>query len=79
MECSLDMECSIDMNIQHGHGMQYGNGHAAWTWTCRMDMDMQDEQGHAARILRHGPGQWTCMDAWMPECGNAEKSSVRHR
>jgi hypothetical protein len=35
------------MDIQPGHG------HAAWTWTCCMDMDMQPGHLHAAWT-------WTC-------------------
>jgi hypothetical protein len=66
----------MDMNMQHGHGMQYGHGHAAWTWTCSMDMDMQHGQGHVARILQHGPGQWTCMGASMPECRKKAQSGI---
>jgi hypothetical protein len=58
--------------MQHGHDMQYGpldmdmqhgHGHAAWTWKRSMDL-----------VMRHGPGQWTCMDAWMPEGRNADKN-----
>ncbi len=68
MECKINMECSIDMNMQHGHGMQYGHGHAAWTltaaWTWTRSTDL---------VIRNGPGQWTCMDAWMPECRNTDK------
>jgi hypothetical protein len=72
------MECSINMTMQHGHGIQYGHEHAAWTWTCSMDMDMdmQHGQGQAALILRHGPGQWTCMDAWMSECWKKAQSGI---
>jgi hypothetical protein len=66
VEGSIDVECSIDMNIQHGYGMQYGRGHAAWTWTRSTDL-----------VVGHGPGQWTCINAWIQ---NADiKSSVRHR
>jgi hypothetical protein len=59
------------MNMQHEHGMQHGHmdmdmqhghGHTAWTWTRSTDL-----------VMRHGPGQWTCTDAWMPECRNADK------
>jgi hypothetical protein len=57
MECSIEMECSIDINMQRGHGMQYGHGHAAWTWTRSSDL-----------VMRLNRGQWTGMDAWMPEC-----------
>ncbi len=38
------------------------NGHAAWAWTHS-----------TALIMQHVSGQWTCMDARMPECQNAEK------
>jgi hypothetical protein len=34
----------MDTEIQHRHG------HAAWTWKCNMDMNVQ--YGHA---------KWTCM------------------
>jgi hypothetical protein len=44
--------------------MQHGHGHAAWTWTRSMDL-----------VMQHGPGQWTCMDAWMSECRNADKKA----
>ncbi len=48
--------------------------HAALTWTCNMDMDLQYGHGHAAwtwtrntaSVMQHGSGQWTCMDAGMP-------------
>jgi hypothetical protein len=64
------MECSIDMNMQNGREHATWTWHVAWTWTwtCSIDMDMQHGHGHAARILWHGPGQWTSMDAWIPEC-----------
>jgi hypothetical protein len=28
--------------------MQHGDGHAAWTWTCSMDMDMQRRHGYCS-------------------------------
>ncbi len=76
MECSINMKCSIDMNMQHGQCMQCGHGHAAWTWTCSMDMDWtcsmdmdtQHRFGHAAwtwTVAMHG-----FMDA---VCRNADK------
>ncbi len=36
--------------------MQHRYGHAAWTWTRRMDIHMQHRHGHAA---------WTCNVAWI--------------
>ncbi len=42
--------------------MHYGHGHAAWAWTHS-----------TALIMQHVSGQWTCMDAGMPECRNADK------
>ncbi len=41
------------MDMQHGHG----HGHAAWTRSCS-----------TALVMQHVSGQWTCMDAGMPEC-----------
>jgi hypothetical protein len=49
------MELSLDIDMRHGHRTQSGHGHAAWTWTCSTDL-----------IMQHGSGQWTCMDAGMP-------------
>jgi hypothetical protein len=41
----------MDMGAQYGLGtgimdtdMQHGNGHAAWTWTCTVYMDMLNVQ-----------------------------------
>jgi hypothetical protein len=59
------MEGSIDMNMQLGHGMQYGHGHAAWTWTRSTDLVMWNE-----------PGQWTCIDGWMPQCQQEAQSGI---
>jgi hypothetical protein len=51
---------SIGMYIQHGLGLEawawtIGHTectHAAWTWRCSMDMDMQHEYGDAAWTWR---------------------------
>jgi hypothetical protein len=47
----------MDMASIMDMDIQHEHVHAAWTWTCSMDMD-----------TLHGPGQWTCMDAWLLEC-----------
>jgi hypothetical protein len=39
------------MRMQHGNVVNtwsMGQQHEAWTWTCIMDMDIQQEHGHAA-------------------------------
>ncbi len=42
-----------------GMNMQHGQGHAAWTWICRMDMGMKHGHVHAAKT-------WACsMDTGM--------------
>ncbi len=42
--CNLKIcQCLIDM--QHGDvGMHHRHGHAAWTWICSTNMDMQHGQ-----------------------------------
>ncbi len=52
--------------------MQHGHEHAAWTWTCSIDMDMQHGIGHASWT-------WTCsmdMDihaAWTLPVGKSSE------
>jgi hypothetical protein len=53
----MDMACIMGMDMEHGHG------HAAWTWTRSTDF--------AAWIPTVDLHE--CMDAWMPECLNADK------
>ncbi len=35
---------SMNMDMRHGHGQVHVLGHAAWTWTFRIYIDMQDGQ-----------------------------------
>jgi hypothetical protein len=37
----------MEIDLQHGNDMRHGAGNAARTWTCSMDMDMQNGHGHA--------------------------------
>ncbi len=37
---SMSMVNGLEHTVQHGHDMQRRHGHAAWTWTCSMDMSM---------------------------------------
>jgi hypothetical protein len=51
---SMDMHqgheaCTVHV-IQHGHSLARRHGHAAWTWTCSMGIDVQHWYGHSARI-----------------------------
>jgi hypothetical protein len=48
----MEMDLHHGLDMQHGHGL----GHAAWSLTCSMDMDMQNGQD-----MHHGLGhaQWT--------------------
>jgi hypothetical protein len=36
------MDINIDIYLHHGYR------HPAWAWACSMDMDLQEEVGHAA-------------------------------
>jgi hypothetical protein len=60
--------------------MQHENGHAAWKWTCNMDVDMPYGHGHAGWT-------WTRRQIWSysmdldnrhalkPECQNADNAA----
>ncbi len=69
---SRDMTCIMDLDTQHGLGHAAGCGHAAWTWTCSINMDLHQGQ-------QHGP-HWSCtMDMDMPHrYRNSEKTLVQH-
>jgi hypothetical protein len=49
----------MDIEMQPGMGMKTGHGHAAWKWTCSLEMYTQPGPGHVA-------WSWTCsMDKDM--------------
>jgi hypothetical protein len=60
---------TFSMGIQHGDmDKKHGYGHAAWTQTCSMDMDMQhgDMEMQHVHALKNTAWTWTCSIYMSP-------------
>jgi hypothetical protein len=77
---------SMDMDMHHGRGYAAWNGHAAWTWTCSLDMDMyssmdiamQPGHGHAAWTNDMEHGHAHAAWAWMCSMDRDVQHGYRH-
>jgi hypothetical protein len=80
---------SVDTHMQHEHGHTVWMrtiGHAAWTWTCSMDMGIQQWHGHAAWTwtcstdmgMQHGHGHAALTQTWTYSMNMDMQHENRH-
>ncbi len=70
--CSMPM---LNVCVHAACPMQHGDGHAAWTWTCRIEMNTQNWHEHAAWTWTHS----TDLDLQLGHGHVEHRHETQHR